>query len=665
MSKLKNKYKSHEQLLEEIDLLNGKIAELEEKNAIFQMIAENTSDNIGITTFDLKAKYIYVSPSVKTVLDYDPEDLIGKSFFDFIHPGDRKVLIPLLKTYVNQKIKKLFTGEELPTYNTIEFRFKNKAGNWHFMQSTVNIIGNKLLAISRDITENKQAEIALHESEEKYKNLYTSANDAIFLIHNYTFTACNPKTLEMYACIEDEIIGYSPIDFSPEYQPDGKPSSEKALEKMNAALDGKPQFFEWVHQRKDGSPFDAEVSLNKITISDNEYIQAIVRDITHRKKAEKEIQNYTQQLQERNADLNSFSHTVAHDLKNPLGTIMSFADLILNDYSNLSKNETLKYLNFIIKDCKKTQQIINSLLLFASIRKEEIKTHELNMGDIVDETLNRLSSVIKKSNAEITLPNIWPVTIGYAPWVEEVWVNYLSNSIKYGGNPPLIEIGADTGNTENIPSGMMRFWIKDNGQGISPDNQKLLFKKFERFNQVKTQGYGLGLSIVNRIIEKLGGQVGIESELEKGSLFYFTLPLSPNQKQPIKNEVTKPKHGHQIQNLKILIAEDEKTADDYLSIILKSIGKEILHAKTGIKAVEIYRNNPDIDLILMDIKMPEMNGYDATRQIRKLNNEVAIIAQTAYALKGDREKAIDAGCNDYINKPIDKEKLMEMIINNI
>ena len=148
------------------------------------------------------------------------------------------------------------------------------------------------------------------------------------------------------------------------------------------------------------------------------------------------------------------------------------------------------------------------------------------MGQIVAETIKRLTPMIEENKAEIIFPEKWPVAMGYPPWIEEVWVNYLNNAIKYGGTSPQIEIGADTGTTENVPDGLVRFWVRDKGPGISAENQKLFFNIFERLDQVKTEGYGLGLSIVRRIIEKLGGIVGVKSEVGKGSEFYFALPLA-------------------------------------------------------------------------------------------------------------------------------------------
>ncbi len=253
------------------------------------------------------------------------------------------------------------------------------------------------------------------------------------------------------------------------------------------------------------------------------------------------------------------------------------------------------------------------------------------MGDIVAESITSLKPIIEKSKAEIILPDVWPIALGYAPWIEEVWTNYLSNAIKYGGTSPYIEIGTDTDNTENVPEGMVRFWIHDNGPGISADNQKLLFNKFERLDQVKTEGHGLGLSIVRRIIEKLGGQVGMESN--KGSLFYFTLPYTGKAEEnpTIINEVGGIKKDNKLSNLKVLIAEDEESADKHLSIVLNKISKEILHTKTGIETVDLCRINPDIDLIRL-----------VTGELQKLPRAAEILSPRVRATSSETKSRIHA-----------------------
>ncbi|MEA3444388.1 MAG: response regulator [Bacteroidota bacterium] len=239
------------------------------------------------------------------------------------------------------------------------------------------------------------------------------------------------------------------------------------------------------------------------------------------KMQEKEKILYTKQLEEQNKDLDDFSHTVAHDLKNPLGSMMNFSNLIVDSFDEFSKDEIRYYLSLIAKEGERTQQIINSLLLFAKIRKTDVELKELNMSVIVNKTIKRLSEMINEKNASIKLHDNWPVALGYPDWIEEVWINYLSNALKYGGVMPQIEIGYDMFDPqkENI-----RFWIKDFGKGISEKNQNLLFKKFEQLDQVNITGHGLGLSIVSSIINKLGGKVGVESKIGEGSLFYFTLP---------------------------------------------------------------------------------------------------------------------------------------------
>ena len=222
------------------------------------------------------------------------------------------------------------------------------------------------------------------------------------------------------------------------------------------------------------------------------------------------------------AELDAYAHTVAHDLKNPLGALVGFSDMLETEYTELSDEQLLLCVSTIAKSARKMTNIIEELLLLASVRKmEDVKTEPLDMAAVVVEALDRLADMIAGHQAEIITPEVWPAALGYGPWVEEIWVNYVSNGLKYGGQPPQVEMG---GKLLNGPAGQVRFWVRDNGAGLSLDNQARLFTTFTRIHQARAEGHGLGLSIVQRIVEKLGGQVGMESEAGQGSVFFFTLP---------------------------------------------------------------------------------------------------------------------------------------------
>ncbi|MGD9100415.1 MAG: response regulator [Anaerolineae bacterium] len=231
------------------------------------------------------------------------------------------------------------------------------------------------------------------------------------------------------------------------------------------------------------------------------------------------------QLKAHNEELDTFDHTVAHDLKNPLSHIVGYAELLEESYKELSDQELRHYLHTIAKNGRKMGSIINELLLLAGVRKTETITLEpLDMGSIVNEALERLTSLIRAHQARIILPESWPVALGYGPWIEEVWENYISNAIKYGGHPPRVELGFTTDHGQSL----IRFWVRDNGYGLTAEERARLFSPFVQLDRVRTQGHGLGLSIVRRIVEKLGGQFGVESQIDQGSTFSFTLPVWPD-----------------------------------------------------------------------------------------------------------------------------------------
>lgn len=222
------------------------------------------------------------------------------------------------------------------------------------------------------------------------------------------------------------------------------------------------------------------------------------------------------------AELDAYAHTVAHDLKNPLGTLIGFSDMLETSYTELSDEQMRLCVGTMAKSGRKMTNIIEELLLLASVRKmEDVSIEPLDMSAVVAEALDRLAYMVADYQAEIVTPEVWPLALGYGPWVEEIWVNYVSNALKYGGQPPQVQMGAML---LNEPDSQAQFWVRDNGVGLSPEDQACLFTPFTQIHRARAEGHGLGLSIVQRIAEKLGGKVGVESEVGQGSVFFFTLP---------------------------------------------------------------------------------------------------------------------------------------------
>lgn len=226
-------------------------------------------------------------------------------------------------------------------------------------------------------------------------------------------------------------------------------------------------------------------------------------------------------LREQVAELDAFAHTVAHDLKSPLALVIGLADFILLQYEDTLDEELTDYVQRIKNTGYRGVNIIDELLLLSSVRKQDVQLSLVDSSRIVAKAQERLSMIIDRYKGEIVLPNQWPAALGYAPWVEEIWVNYISNGLKYGGPNPRLELGARV-----LSDGMVRFWVKDNGPGLSAEKQELLFTEFVRLNEIRAEGFGLGLSIVRRIINKLGGRVGVNSNEGEGSEFYFDLPAA-------------------------------------------------------------------------------------------------------------------------------------------
>lgn len=243
-------------------------------------------------------------------------------------------------------------------------------------------------------------------------------------------------------------------------------------------------------------------------------IQEAFDELEHSKS---ELSLYVATLQSQNKELKAYAHTVAHDLKIPLNVMVLISHLI-TEKPDLTHEELKGYARQISATVYKMDKIIDNLLLFAKVSHAEVPVEAVDMSVVLENVIERLSHLIKEHQVQIDIPTSWPVAIGYGPWIEEVWANYFSNAIMYGGEPPHIELGASL-----QPEGSVRYWMRDNGCGIALPDQTRLFTAYGQLDSAHNSGSGLGLSIARRIVEKMGGQTGCESEPGKGSLFFFTL----------------------------------------------------------------------------------------------------------------------------------------------
>jgi len=244
----------------------------------------------------------------------------------------------------------------------------------------------------------------------------------------------------------------------------------------------------------------------------------VFRDITEQVQAREALARYASELEARNAELDAFSHTVAHDLKDPLSTVVGCAQMLESYWTTMADKDRSKFLGLVSSLGQQSCNIVDELLILAGSRSSEVGMEPMHMASIVERAKQRLIYKLSEAQAELVLPEQWPIVLGYGPWVEEVWVNYISNAIKYGGQEPHIELGASV-----QPDGMVQFWVSDRGRGISEEDQDRLFTPFTQLSKLRVRGHGLGLSIVRRIVEKLGGEVGVRSTPGEGSTFFFSL----------------------------------------------------------------------------------------------------------------------------------------------
>jgi PAS domain S-box-containing protein len=490
---------------------------LKESEEKFRSLAEQSPNMIFINQ---RGRVVYANKRCEEMMGYTRDEFYAPDFdFMILVPPEHRELV---KTSFEKHVR----GQDVEPY---EYSLVTRDG-----QRIESILNSKLidyggekaiLGIVTDISHRKQVERTLQLTNAVLSTQQETSPDGILVVDQAgRMISFNQRFVDMWE-IPPDVLEQRSDQLALQ-------AVQRKLVEPDAFLAKVDYLYQHLHEKShdeikliDGRTFDRYSA--PMWGADGQYYGRVwyFRDVTETKQAEDALLEHAAELQARNEELNAFAHTVAHDLKNPLALVIGFAETLTQAHAELSAGETQKYLQSIAQNSRKMENIIDELLLLAQIREEEICLAPLDMGCIVTEAQQRLAHLIEQHQATIIAPQpeSWPQALGYAPWVEEVWGNYLSNAIQHSGASPRVELGFD------LPTdGEVRFWVKDNGPGIPPAKQAGLFVPFTHLAQSRGKGHGLGLSIVRRIVEKLGGQVDVESRglAGQGSLFSFTLPLA-------------------------------------------------------------------------------------------------------------------------------------------
>ncbi|MBN2892547.1 MAG: PAS domain S-box protein [Bacteroidales bacterium] len=602
----------------------------------------------GIAIHD-KGVILECNIGLSEMTGYEYKELIGIDGLQLIAPNYREFVMKQIssgyeKPYEAYGIKK----------NGYIYPLRLEARNIPFQGKQVRVVE------FRDLTEQKELE---HEKI-SFLDIIEKSSNEIFTFNkdSLKFKYVNKGAIENIGYSLDELKQLTPIDIKPEF------TKEKFMELITPLIEEKQDviIFETIHKRKNGSIYPVEINLQ---LHDNKKIfLAIVNDITSRKKYENDLIVAKEKAEESNRLKTEFFNNMSHEIRTPMNGIMGFSDLLKEPELSVLKQK--QYINIIQNSGNQLMRVIDDILEISKLETKQISVFEseICLNDLLVELFSVFDLKAKDNNTPLYLKKGLNDTQSRIKIddskLNKILSNLLENAIKYT-NEGFIELGYILLKKENdVTQQFLEIYVKDTGIGIKSDNQNLIFERFsqeEKEISQKTGGLGLGLSIAKENAELLGGKISVISEKGKGSTFIVKIPYNPciinDETMEISENIKDEK------KLTILIAEDEEINFLYLETLLESIIIQpinILYAKNGLEAVELTKNNK-IDLILMDLKMPIMNGIDASRKIKEINPDINIIAQTAYTSAEDVEIAFSAGCLDMITKPIKKEAVIKIL----
>lgn len=627
---------------------------LQEVTERLRFALEGTND--GIWDVQMDTGKTYLSPRSNEILGYGPDDAIAvKNWSDLIYPDDLEQTRIDLSAYLEGR-KPLFSTEQ---------RLKTKDGNWKWILTRGKAVAwdsagkpLRMTGTHTDITERKQADDALKASEMRFNQLAEQSRTIVWEV--------DAKGLYTYVSrVTEQVIGYQPEELiGKKFFYDLHPEAERETLKAAAfnVFERREKFvgLENTVQTKNGQIIWFSTNGIPIIGADGELLgyRGADTDINERKMNEYELVKAKEKAEESNRLKSAFMRNMSHEIRTPMNAIMGFSDLM----QAADGDEKNYFADIILKSSEQLLMVIDDVILLSRLQSEKLPLNNIGFkpAELTTDIIRMffLPDLKKELKLTLNIPAQYKDLVVRADGdkIKQILINLVSNAIKYtlkGG----VEAGFDMVNAACI-----EFYVEDTGIGIPEKEHKRIFDTFCRGEEVISsaiRGTGLGLSIAKELVELLGGEIGVNSTPGKGSRFHFTVPVETSDKaQPkITSDID---IKYDWKDAIILIAEDEIINYRYLEVLLKDKVQRIDHAINGLEAVEMASKN-NYALVLMDLKMPLMDGIEATRIIKQQFPKMPVIAQTAYAMPEEKNAAIQAGCDEFISKPIKKDALMALI----
>ena len=527
--------------------------------------------------------------------------------------------------------------------------------------------------VIRDISERKEAEAEIKRQEAHFRTLFEASNDAVLIIENGFFQDCNTATLKLFGLPSKEaFLGLQPADTSPEFQADGTPSADAQIRHLNETIDRGSSRFDWLHRRDDGQVFPCEVLLQKMELGGKTLIQAVIRDITLRKKSEDELQRAKDAAESASRAKSDFLATMSHEIRTPMNAIINMTQLALDTELN---DKQKQYLNVVSSSARGLLGLINDILDFSKVEagKLHLESSAFSLRQLLDEVTDSFSGRVKEKQIEFVVHaegNVPDRLVGDMLRLRQVLINLVGNAFKFTEKGEVVlRVCIAKPEEENRDSISLRIAVKDSGIGISQEGQAKLFKSFSQVDASTTRKYGgtgLGLAISQRLVALMGGELQVQSKEGEGSEFYFTGRFGCESWSTTRRDVPEG-----IKDLQILAIDDSESCRELLETIVKDFGMGCETAPDGPAGLGLlrkrnveYKESRPFDLVVVDWIMPEMDGLEVCKAIRKqpATSGLPLIMMSAFAGKTEEQQAKLLGVSAFIHKPLTASHLFDALV---